>query len=195
MRIFLFQSLFKARETVLEAFGTFAKMDREEKLRAAKEKFKKFQKKRQETHSITPTSEVAVDHENGSSRSTPMEGEPLHQANTQASEDPPLFTFDSKAYPEIDPFATTLTAVEDEKSISSSSVSDQIDQVLASRRISDVASDDLELAKVRISQLEKEKSDVFVQSQQQRQRIQQLEASLNLSVRLHWLFSITILLI
>ena len=148
-------------------------MDREERLRSAKEKLKKFQKKKQNDNPATPSSN---DH---SLRSTPK-GELETVRATPESQ--MLFTFESKN-DTTDPFVPTTT--EDQQSMASE-VSDQIDQILtasAVRRISDVTSDDLELCRMRNSELEKEKVEIGLINQQLKTQLQQLETDLNASVK------------
>ena len=126
-------------------------MDREERLRSAKEKLKKFQMKKQ-TDTAAPSSN---DH---SLRSTPK-GE--SETISSTPEHQPLFTSESKTDTPDDPFIPTTT--EDLQSMASSSVSDQIDQVLNAstvNRINDVAGDDLEFSGIGSENLENEKAEL-----------------------------------
>ena len=139
-------------------------MDREEKLRAAKEKLKKFQKKR---HGGVGENDIT---ETSSPRSTPKNIESNEDIISQAQNS--------------NEFAPSTT--EDQHSMTSSSLSEQIEQVLATsttRRISDVASDDLELSKIRIGQLEREKSEMASFNLQLKDRISKLEIELANAVR------------
>ena len=125
-------------------------MDREERLRSAKEKLKKFQMKKQ-TDTAAPSSN---DH---SLRSTPK-GE--SETISSTPEHQPLFTSESKTDTPEDPFIPTTT--EDLQSMASSSVSDQIDQVLNAsvNRINDMAGDDLEFSGIGSENLKIEKAEL-----------------------------------
>lgn len=112
-------------------------MDREERLRSAKEKLKKFQMKKQ-TDTAAPSSE------SHSLRSTPK-GE--SETISSTPEHQPLFTSEFKTVTPDAPFIPTTT--EPLQSMVSSSVSDQIDQVLNAstvHRITDVAGDGLDFS-------------------------------------------------
>lgn len=146
--------------TKIPALTFFGKMEREERLRAAKEKLKKFQKKKQEGHSTTPSDLVT---ENESCRSTPGD----HDVHTNLE--------------------SGVDAFETRQSHTSSSVSDQIEQVLSAssaRRLSDLTSDDIELSKIRIGQLEREKLELATANHQFRSSIQALENNLSEAVSL-----------
>ena len=126
-------------------------MDREERLRSAKEKLKKFQMKKQ-TDTAAPSSN---DH---SLRSTPK-GE--SETISSTPEHQPRFASESKTDTPDDPFIPTTT--EDLQSMASSSVSDQIDQVLNAstvQMINDVAGDDLDFSGIVSEQLENEKAEL-----------------------------------
>jgi len=142
-------------------------MDREERLRSAKEKLKKFQIKKQ-TDTAAPSSD---DH---SLRSTPK-GE--SETISSTPEHQPLFTSESKNDTLDDPFMPTTT--EELQSMASSSVSDQIDQILNAstvNRVSDVAGDDLDFSGIGNEQLENEKAENDLVNPQSMQ-----EASLSVS--------------
>lgn len=137
-------------------------MERTEKLRAAKEKLKKFQKKLQDSRqpSTTPDKEEA-------------------EAIENVFDHPESFSNNGEDI--------TLHFKEDNNSQASSTVSDQIDQVLSSasaRRLSDITRDDAELSKIRLEQLEREQSTNYLKNQQLLVQIQELESSLKQSVRI-----------
>lgn len=139
-------------------------MERTEKLRAAKEKLKKFQKKLHDSRqpSTTPDKEESEAIENVF-------------ANQESFNNGDQITLQSK---------------EDNNSQASSTVSDQIDQVLSlasARRLSDITRDDVELSKIRLEQLEREQSTNYLKNQQLMVQIQELESSLKQSVRLPFL--------
>ena len=153
-------------------------MDREERLRSAKEKLKKFQKKKQTDNAVPSSNDDSL-------RSTPKGESDVLVKST--SENLPLFTFESKD-DITDPFVPTT--MEDQQSMTSSSVSEQIDQVLnasAVRRISDDTGDDLELSRIRNGQLEKEKVEMGLINQQLKSQIQELEEDLKASVRIFFI--------
>lgn len=137
-------------------------MDREEKLRAAKEKLKRFQ-----TQKKKPTPDL------DSQRSTPK------------LDEPPLFTaFAPGASNDTnDPF---VVQPNNDRSLTSSSVSDQISNVLEAPSIVDVADNELEVIKARLSQLDREKMEMSYTVQQQNLQIQHLikEAELAVSILL-----------
>ena len=134
-------------------------MDREERLRSAKEKLKKFQMKKQ-TDIAAPSSE------SHSLRSTPK-GE--SETISSTPEHQPLFASESKTDTLDDHFKPTTT--EDLKSMTSS-VSDQIDQVLNASivdKVSDVAGDDLEFSEIGNKQLENEMAEISLVNPQSMQ--------------------------
>jgi hypothetical protein len=151
-------------------------MERDERLRSAKEKLKRFQKKRQTdpsqsetTHSSTPDMEDLASYkgDGSSQRSTPA---PVPSSNDSA--EPSLFTFESvTSTVQFDPFALPP---QPPPSMTSSSVSDQITNMLTTQ-ISDVVDNETEVLKARLSQLEKEKLEMSFTIQQQSVSLQKLE--------------------
>ena len=128
-------------------------MDREERLKAAKEKLKKFQKKKQ-GESTTQGSTPDLEDVSTSKRSTPKNETLTEQ------EQPSLFTFESRNVPESDPFASVGAS---EISAGGRSSVAEIQSILESskiRRISDVADNEIEVLKARLSQLENENRDL-----------------------------------
>ena len=145
-------------------------MDREEKLRAAKEKLKKFQKKKNEHNS----------EELSSTRSTPK-----HEHELQTL---PLFTFDngSKATETIDFLSLTEGEHQD-----ATTVSDQIEQVLANSMVNDITDDvvkenedykEVEYLKLRLSQLENDRSEMVQTVLQHKKQIQSLQSDYGAAV-------------
>ena len=150
-------------------------MDREEKLRAAKEKLKKFQKKNR--HGGGESGENSV-HETEQNESLSSRSTPKFDAAKEGTSS--VFTPEARK-PLINDQEPLIAQIDDHRSLTSSSVSDQIDQVLAAsstRRISDVTSDDLEVTKMRNVQLEREKNELALLNQQLKDRVTKLEAEI-----------------
>ena len=158
-------------------------MDREERLRQAKEKLKKFQKKRQGGESTTQSTPDLDDISNkgSSKRSTPKNDALEEEPN---SLEPTLFTFDTKTE-NCDPFVPN-TDVSDGRS----SVSDQIQCILEGSNICNVADNEVDILKARLGQLEKENNDFQNSIQQQEQQIRQLQKNIDDSVSIAWLVSV-----
>ena len=156
-------------------------MDREERLRQAKEKLKKFQKKRQGGESPGQGSTPDLDeisNKGSSKRSTPKNGALEEEPN---SIEPTLFTLDTETE-KCDPFVPS-TDVSDGRS----SVSEQIQCILEGSNICNVADNEVDILKARLGQLEKENNDFQNSIQQQEQQIRQLQKNIDDSVSIVWL--------
>jgi len=140
-------------------------MDREEKLRAAKEKLKKFQKKKYDHNS----------EELSSTRSTPKQE---HDESSTL----PLFTFDSgsKVADTIDFLSLTEGNQQD-----TTTVSDQIEHVLANSMVNVITDDvvkenedhkEVEYLKLRLGQMENERSEMVQTALQHKKQIQSLQS-------------------
>lgn len=158
-------------------------MDREEKLRAAKEKLKKFQKKKNEQNS----------EESSTTRSTP-------KLEVDSQTPLPLFTFDSSKATETSDFLGLQAETNPQEprdnttTPTTTSVTDQIEQVLANSNVSaiDDGDDDvdevngdhneLEYLRVRLSQLETERSELMQNATQQKKQFQSLQSDFNTAV-------------
>ena len=141
-------------------------MDREERLKAAKEKLKKFQKKKQGESLGDQGSTPDLEDVSTSKRSTPK-----NEALTETFEQPSLFTFESKNATESDPFVSVGAS-----SVGGRSSVAEIQSILESskiRRISDVADSEIEVLKARLSQLEKENRDLKNANSVQQEQIRQ----------------------
>ena len=137
-------------------------MDREERLKAAKEKLKKFQKKKQGS-------------EKGSTPDLEDVSTPKNEILTEQEQQPSLFTFESKNATESDPFASVGASEISVGANGRSSVA-EIQSILESskiRRISDVADSEIEVLKARLSQLEKENRDLKNANSVQQEQIRQ----------------------
>ena len=153
-------------------------MDREEKLRAAKEKLKKFQKKKYDHNS----------EELSSTRSTPKQE---HESSTL-----PLFTFDSgsKVAETIDFLSLTEGNQQD-----TTTVSDQIEHVLANSMVNVITDDvvkenedhkEVEYLKLRLSQMENEQSEMVQMALQHKKQIQSLQSDHQEAVSLILIFNL-----
>ena len=154
-------------------------MDREEKLRAAKEKLKKFQKKKYDHNS----------EELSSTRSTPKQE---HDESSTL----PLFTFDSgsKVAETIDFLSLTEGNQQD-----TTTVSDQIEHVLANSMVNVITDDvvkenedhkEVEYLKLRLSQMENEQSEMVQMALQHKKQIQSLQSDHTEAVSLILIFNL-----